>query len=147
MTTTGTSASSPIETARSFFRVANQIRFAVTLSGAAERPIPVTMTGSGNGILYLDGNKLTLDLAYSGLSAVATGAHIHAPASVEEIAGVVVDLQPLHQGAFGAAGKFVGAVNLTPSLVTAILNGMAYVNIHTSNHPAGEIRGQIPRTP
>jgi CHRD domain len=28
-------------------------------------------------------------------------------------------------------------------LLVAIRSGVAYVNVHTTNHPGGEIRGQI----
>ena len=34
---------------------------------------------------------------------------------------------------------------LTPGLVDALLAGNLYVNVHTSAHPGGEIRGQIVR--
>jgi hypothetical protein len=36
-------------------------------------------------------------------------------------------------------------VNLKASVLTALENGRAYVNVHTARNPAGEIRGQVPR--
>jgi len=39
-----------------------------TLSGAAERPDPVSTAGTGYGDFWLIGNELTYDVDYSGLS-------------------------------------------------------------------------------
>jgi hypothetical protein len=32
---------------------------------------------------------------------------------------------------------------LTPAQVADLMNGLSYINIHTSQFPGGEIRGQI----
>jgi hypothetical protein len=42
----------------------------------------------------------------------------------------------------GAAAQGIGAGNFT-GLVEALESSSAYVNVHTANHPSGEIRGQL----
>src|SRR6185437_16276517 len=81
----------------------------------------------------------TYEITFSGLSAPATGAHIHAPATATNSAGVVVPFSAPP----ATHGTISGTASLTPDLVADIINGNAYVNIHTTNNPAGEIRGQI----
>lgn len=115
----------------------------VTLSGAAERPNPITTSATGSGELALAGNRLSFKIIYSGLSGVGTAAHIHLPAATEQTAGVEFDLQPFSGGAFGVSGTLAGTVSLSASQVSAMAQGLSYVNIHTAANPAGEIRGQI----
>lgn len=117
--------------------------WSVQLSGASERPDPVTTEGTGSGTLQLDGNTLSFSLEYAGLSGPATMAHIHGPATADETGGVLINLAPFNGGAFGVAGTVAGAVILTPDQKAAVLSGLTYVNFHTDAHPAGEIRGQL----
>ncbi|MBM3836501.1 MAG: CHRD domain-containing protein [Verrucomicrobia bacterium] len=117
--------------------------FSVALTGAAERPNPVTTTATGSGKLTIVGNQLSFNITYSGLSGVATGAHIHLPASTEQTAGVSINFQAFNGGAFGTSGSLVGTVTLTAEQLAAIVGGQAYVNVHTAANAGGEIRGQI----
>jgi hypothetical protein len=116
-----------------------------SLSGASERPTPVNSAGTGSGTFTLSNNTLTFQITYSGLTSVATAAHLHGPASVEEAAPPMIDLVPFHSGPLSTTGVFTGSVILTADQKAAILAGKAYVNIHTVNFGAGEIRGQIRR--
>ena len=118
-------------------------RFASTLSGAAERPTPVSTAGTGSGTATLVGDQLTFNITYSGLSGAANNAHIHGPATTEEAAGVLIDLEPFNGGAFGASGTLSGTVTLTAAQASNVRDGLTYVNIHTAANPGGEIRGQI----
>jgi glucose/arabinose dehydrogenase len=113
------------------------------ISGLNERPTPLTNTAAGHGIFSLENDWLAFSITYSGLSGPATAAHIHGPASFTNNAGVSIDLGPYHIGDFDTNGAFSGAVRLTPAQRTMILNGLAYFNIHTPNHPGGEARGQL----
>jgi glucose/arabinose dehydrogenase/plastocyanin len=132
-----------------FLRVADlagnaALGFSVSLSGLAERPTPVTNTaGTGLGTLSLEGNTLHFDIRYSGLSAPASAAHIHGPASAATAAGVLIDLAPYNGGGFGTSGVLAGSVTLTAEQKALVLAGRTYVNIHTANNQSGEIRGQI----
>ncbi len=115
----------------------------VLLSGLAEKPTALTNSATGDGTLSLEGNRLTFNLRYSGLSSAATAAHIHGPASSTVNAGVMIDLAPFNGGAFGTAGTISGSVNLTVAQRNALLGGSTYINFHTAANPGGEMRGQI----
>jgi uncharacterized protein (TIGR03118 family) len=109
------------------------------LNGANERPDPVTTTATGLGLLTLIGNQLTYNITYSGLSAPATAGHIHGPADTNTFANV---LQPF-PGITGTSGAVAGTLILPQSQLTNVIDGMTYINIHTTNNPGGEIRGQV----
>ena len=115
------------------------------LSGASERPAAVHTSGRGRGTLVLVGSQLTIGAGYAGLSAAASAAHIHGAATREGSAGVMVNLQAMNGGAFGTNGTFSGTVALIPEQMAALADGLTYLNVHTGNHTAGEIRGQIVR--
>jgi hypothetical protein len=98
-----------------FFRVADAahyegIPFSIHLTGDAERPDPVITEATGSGLLRLEGNILTFDVRYEGLSGPATAAHIHGPATAAEAAGVLIDLAPFNGDAFGTEGTLSGRV-------------------------------------
>jgi uncharacterized protein (TIGR03118 family) len=112
--------------------------FTVLLSGAAQIPAANT-TATGQGTLTIEGSNLTYNISFSGLSGPATAAHIHAPADATNTAGVAIPFAV----ASATSGTISGTTNLTPDLLADIVNGMAYVNVHTANNPSGEIRGQI----
>ncbi len=110
-----------------------------TLNGANERPNPVVTTATGLGLLTLIGNQLSYTITYSGLSTPATGGHIHGPAGTNTSADV---LQPF-PGVTGTSGVVAGTLILPVSQLTNVIDGMTYINLHTTNHPGGEIRGQV----
>jgi hypothetical protein len=64
-------------------------------------------------------------------------------AGTEASAGIMVDLSPLNGGAFGTSGSFAGTVTLTPAQLAAVIEGLTYLNVHSSVNTDGEIRGQI----
>jgi len=97
--------------------------------------------------------ELTISLTVFNLPAPTTAGHIHiAPRG---IAGPVVINLPIPSGRtddlkleFRANAKdFVArpeiGINSMTDAIQAILLGNAYVNVHTTTHPAGEIRGQL----
>ncbi len=45
------------------------------------------------------------------------------------------------------SGTFLNVFSLTPTQVTQVESGLAYINIHTGFAPGGEIRGQISAVP
>jgi hypothetical protein len=104
----------------------------------------------------LTGNKLAWTLTYQGLSGPALGAHIHIAKPggqhwepVIGLCGFLSDAgQPSNcrSGIHGTATVHAGTLyRISAGRVRkAILNGGAYVNIHTAkNYNWGEIRGQI----
>ncbi len=121
----------------------SSVPLSASLSGAAERPTPVETTATGSGYFLLSGSHLQFHVNYSGLSGPAVAAHIHGPARASEAAGVSINLAPFAQGGFGANGTLAGTVSITDLQRAMLLDGRAYVNVHTAAHGGGEIRGQV----
>ncbi len=133
-------------------------RFVANLSGAQEVP-PATTRARGVATFALDasGDALTYRLIVANIENV-TMAHIHlAPVGVN--GPVVVWLYPdgpppelipgrtqgvLAEG-FITAADLVGplAGGTLDDLIEELADGNAYVNVHTSQFPGGEVRGQI----
>ena len=129
---------------------------AVGLSPANEVPAVTTSTGSGGEILTgitFDTATLTLNFAmgygsiagFTDLTSTGTGFHIHGPATVSDNAPVLINLAPyqLPAGDPAKGGVLLGSVVLSDEQITNLLAGLLYVNIHTTNNPRGEIRGQL----
>jgi len=132
--------------------------FRTHLSGAEEVP-PADTRAQGQATFQLskDGTELRYRLIVANIQNV-TMAHIHlAPAGVNGpvIAWLYPAAPPAQlipgrvNGVLGegvlTAGNLVGPLAGQPfqTLVEAIMAGNAYVNVHTSQFPPGEIRGQI----
>lgn len=114
------------------------VTYSATLNGASEVP-PTTSKGTGTfqGSLDTSSKELTYTLTYSGLTGPATAAHIHGPAAVGANAGVMVPIKP------PLASPVKGTAMLTDAQIKSMDDGQTYVNVHTKEHPAGEIRGQL----
>lgn len=113
----------------------------VTMNGAQEVP-PVDSKGTGTANLTYNPSDmmLTWDVTYSGLSSEATMAHFHGPAPAGKNANVQVWISK-KGGAVTSPIK--GSEKLTPDQAKMLTDGQLYVNVHTKDHPAGEIRGQV----
>jgi hypothetical protein len=138
-----------------------KIIYTATLTGAAERPtaITTTATGSWRGELDPQTNTMTYTLSYTGLSANSNLAHIHAQSDASTTANVVLNFANFAGSTTfftpgSTSGSAAGVVNMSggtvqglsitgDSLKKAMDAGMAYVNVHTTAHTGGEIRGQI----
>jgi hypothetical protein len=118
------------------------LRWSAELRGSQEVP-PVVTTGQGRADIYLVGNELTWALTYSGLGSEAALAQIHAPAGVGENADAIVTMAEV----MGTGGSARGSVVLSLAQLRQLIDGLAYVNVLTTGHPTGEIRGQILPTP
>jgi hypothetical protein len=144
LTRSGGGVMLPKDAASAFFRLQAQatqivIPFGVFLEAASEVP-PVNSPGaSGIGVLSLEGSNLTYHISFSGLSAPASAAHIHGPATPTNAAGVMIGLSVPS----AIEGEMSGTLTLTAAQIANLVNGQTYVNIHTANNPGGEIRGQI----
>lgn len=108
--------------------------------GAQENP-PVTTAGAGYGVIYVDDQtgEFSLQGAFVGLNGSVTAAHIHGPADVGQNAGVIVSLSATGTD----SGCVTGSGTLSDADLGSLLTGMTYVNIHSTLHGGGEIRGQI----
>lgn len=123
--------------------------FTATLSGTNEVP-PVTTTATGNATLSVSGVQITYTVNVTGLSN-ALVAHIHVAAAGENgpvrlnLCGTGAPEPDCTSGtgvlATGTNGTALGIT--FDSLLSAMRTGGAYVNVHTSANPGGEIRGQV----
>src|SRR4030095_9909149 len=112
------------------------------LNGASERPVAVSTDGTGFGSISIEGNTLTYNISFSGLSGPATAAHIHGPADATQAVGVIKGLN-FPAATSGIMSGTIDLSTLTAEQVNAIKTGNAYVNIHTTANAGGEIRGQL----
>jgi hypothetical protein len=136
--------------------------FSVRLTGEAERPIPVETDGKGRAVFHLskDGSALSYKLIVNHLEDI-TQAHIHCGSP--EVAGPVVaflfgfNAAGVTQNGVLATGTITdadvidrpsstqcpGGVSSFAEMLEKIQSGEAYVNVHTIEFPAGEIRGNF----
>lgn len=118
------------------------VSFSVPLTGDQQVP-PVQTSGSGKADFTYDADThvITWNITFSGLSSAATMAHIHGPAAAGSNAGVEVWLS--QKGTMSAASPITGQATLSAAEAQQLAAGQTYVNVHTKDHPSGEIRGQI----
>lgn len=130
------------------------------LTGEAVRPTPVATNATGTtSIRVTTGTSdfydpadphlanFTYSITVSVLSGPATSAHIHGPATSNEVAPKLATLNITSPQTTGLIinGLFIGTENPQvsgDSLLRLLSLGNAYVDIHTTQHPEGEIRGQ-----
>ena len=122
----------------------------IPLTQAGEVPTPKPSSATGSAVIIVYPQSIDYQVSASSATSV-TMAHIHNGAP--GVAGpIVVTLysnvaQPTTPNGVFASGTLTDA-NLPAgvtiaSLKTLIASGNAYVNVHTTLNPSGEIRGQI----
>lgn len=146
------------------------IAFDVNLSGASETP-SVTTPGTGSGSVVIDtvGLTMSLNLTFSGLLGNTTASHIHCcalPTTTAPVATQVPSFVGFPLGVTGGAYSntfdmtLVSSYNPTfitnnggttasafEALLSGMLDGKAYWNVHSSFAPGGEIRGALNQVP
>ena len=131
-----------------------------TLTGDAERPTMTGSPGTGTATIVFEAGKddILYAINFSGLENIALVSHIHVgPASgTGPVVLPFTNMGPPNatSGSFSGALTNVDIINQAISGLTDIAQiaamiqaGNAYVNIHTSLFPAGEIRGQLSVVP
>jgi CHRD domain len=138
------------------------------LTGAAEAT-PNASPGTGSATFSLTGTVLTINGTFTGLLGPTTASHIHCctAAALTGAAGVatttpsfagfplgvtngsftiLLDLAQAssYNAAFVTANGSID--NARAALIAGMNSGKAYLNIHTSQFPGGEIRGFIVST-
>ncbi|AWU99188.1 CHRD domain-containing protein [Burkholderia sp. JP2-270] len=118
---------------------AETVRLSASLQPSSEVP-PTATKGSGAVDATYNTASRTLQwmVTYEHLTGPATAAHFHGPAPVGQNAGVQVPI-PKDE----LASPIKGSKVLTDAQVTDLMGGKWYFNVHTKEHPAGEIRGQL----
>jgi hypothetical protein len=133
--------------------------FGARLKGYEETPaINSAGTGQFSASVNSSGTTITYRLSYSGLSSTAHVAHIHF--GQRGVAGAVVAFlcgggnKPACPASGTVTGTIVSSDILAvpaqgiaagdlASVLKAMRAGLTYANVHTTNFPNGEIRGQI----
>jgi hypothetical protein len=107
-----------------------------------------TSTGTGSATMTLDdvANTLQVSLTFSGLLGTTLDAHIHCCSPPGVNSGVVIPFNPPFPLGV-TSGVMNNLFNISPLNVARVKTGGAYINIHTTNTPGGEIRGQIAAIP
>lgn len=102
---------------------------------------PVTTAGSGSGtaVVNVGSGQVTISGSFANLGSSLTLAALHGPAAIGAGGSHVANLS--FTGT--TTGTFSGQVSLNASQVQGLLDGLYYVDLHTSGHSGGEIRGQI----
>lgn len=142
------------------------LSFDAHLEGGSENP-PVTSPGSGTGYVEIDTvlNTMRLEVSFMNLLGLTTAAHIHCCTPPTANAGVATQLPSFVGFPLGVtSGNYVQVFDMSllsswnPAFVTAqggtalsafnalvtnMLAGQAYLNIHTNAFPGGEIRGTL----
>jgi CHRD domain/PEP-CTERM motif len=141
-----------------------QIIYLAQLQGGNEIPA-VTTNGFGNAILTIDTvlNTMRVQIAFTGLTGNTTAAHIHCCAVQPANFGVATTTPTFAGFPLGVtSGFYDSTLNMSlatsysaafltanggstatafATLITGLNNGQAYVNVHSTFAPGGEIRG------
>ena len=139
--------------------MADEGRIRATLQGFSEVPaISTTGMGRFEARLSQDGAAIDYELTYTGLESTAIASHIHI--GQKGVAGGVMAFlcggggKPACPPEGTVTGTITAADVIGPTaqgiepgefaeMLRAIDAGVTYVNVHTTNHPGGEIRGQV----
>jgi hypothetical protein len=149
-----------------------QLVYEATLNGFSESPANAS-PGTGFATVTYDGtlHTLALNISFSGLLGTTTASHIHAPTvtSGSGTAGVATTTPTFSGFPLGVtSGTYINTLDLTLSsswnaayitanggtpagaelaFATALATDKAYLNVHTSSFPGGEIRGFLVLVP
>jgi hypothetical protein len=132
------SSNNPGGEIRGQFKAADGVGFTSSIDGSQENP-PVATSGSGTGFAIIEHNakQIHYQFTIAGLTSALTMSHFHlSPVSVN---GNVVE--PINFGGDSTVAADWAAP--ADSILTAFLNGNIYFNVHSSNFPGGEMRGQM----
>jgi hypothetical protein len=145
---------------------ADTLVFTATLTGSQEVP-PTGSPGIGSALVTVDTvtNLMTVNVAFAGLVSPTIASHIHCctlPGANAMVATTVPTFPGFPLGV--TTGTYLMTFDLTlastynPAFITAhggtvasaqaafiagMVSGQTYLNIHTSQFPGGEIRGQL----
>ena len=123
--------------------VADSVVFLSVLNGKQEAPsVNTNASGGGGFVLNADRTALAFRVKVGNLGGAITGSHFHkAPAGVN--GAIVRPITEFVDTTAVGVWKSTDAQALSLSLVSELLAGNIYVNIHTAANPGGQIRGQV----
>ena len=137
---------------------AQTVNLTANLTGAEENPVVLSgAVGTATVAADASNREVAVELRLFNIPTGTTAGHIHA--GPRGINGPVVIDFPIPQGRTGdltlsfrvGEGQFRArpeiGINTMDDIIQAMVGGAAYVNIHTTTNPGGEIRGQLVRVP
>ena len=114
--------------------------FQVQLTGAQQVPAVQTDGTATADLTYDPATRvLSWSVSYSGLSSPVTMAHFHVGAEGKNGKPAVW----VSKMGTPPANPITGQATLTADQAKQFLAGDWYINVHTKDHPAGELRGQV----
>jgi hypothetical protein len=119
--------------------------YGVVMTGSQERPSPTTSSGWGNATVnFTDATHTAINVAITvkGLTSSITGAHIHLKDPGSEVGSIKVGFTTLTSF---VNGKLNGTFPIAAADAAALLANPSnfYMNVHTTQNPGGEIRGDL----
>lgn len=123
----------------------------IVMSGSQEIPANASTAVGTLDVSYTRETRiLNYTFRWSGLTGAVTASHIHGLSPLGYASGVVQtftlgNIVKCNASSTTACGSYSGTLLVDGVIIKEedLLNGMYYVNIHTSAFPGGEIRGQI----
>ena len=117
------------------------IAFTAVINGVQENP-PVQSPSTGGGLFIFDKDNLSLcyRISYTPLTSTELVAHIHGPAAPGVNANILHSISPAPSP---VGSPKHGCVTLTKDEAKNLAKGLLYFNVHSTNFPNGESRGQI----
>ena len=119
--------------------------FFANLQGVQEVP-PVTTNATGYARVVLNESAGTISflVVFNNLTSTQIASHIHAPATIGNSAGVIINFGNVG----GQSGMITGTASITPTQIAQLRAHLGYVNVHSMSFGNGEIRGQLgPKRP
>ncbi|SMO68211.1 CHRD domain-containing protein [Fodinibius sediminis] len=114
--------------------------FRASLEGSNEVP-EVDTEASGSTTVTLRGDSIHLKGEFSGLGSEYTGSHIHLGAEGEN-GDPIQSLEP-SLGDDKMSGTWDNTYPLSMDHISALKADSLYINVHSAENKAGEIRGQL----
>jgi hypothetical protein len=116
------------------------INMIANLDGMQETPSVVT-PGVGSATITFDNvsGQMNVSGSFANLLFNANNAHVHGYAPPGTPAVVVFGLT----FTASTSGTFSGMGTIPAIRIPDVLNGLTYINVHSTGFPGGEIRGQI----
>ncbi|WP_321930723.1 CHRD domain-containing protein [Paraburkholderia guartelaensis] len=123
--------------------LAAPMSFSVPLNGSEQVP-PVQTRGMCEARLIYDPDtrQVTWNVTCTNLSSPVTMAHFHLGTAGKN-GEAVVWLTKVGSTSTPIDGPIQGASTLTPDQAKDFVAGNLYINVHTKDHPDGEVRGQV----
>jgi len=118
--------------------------YGVVMTGSQERPTPTNSPGWGNATVTFDSTRsnINVTITVKNLTSPINGAHIHEKGAGSDVGGIVVGFVPLVSF---TNGKLTGTFPIDSAVAARLVAnpGNFYMNVHTTQNPGGEIRGDL----